>query len=249
MKHTTFEHFDVESSTQTASSQRISTATAKASTSRLSNSSTSTATFTTRIEPNPVVVDLSPIPTFYSLTNLRFSPATPIKLVQEYSEICRELFITLGKRAEMEEMNGTEFCSEIGFHLEGMVEVLLDAGLIGPLISLLSLLSSLVLLFPGFQEAFVHSDSISLNSVASSKLLSLLGRIITIFGRPTPLAKTTRPKERKKSRTSRPTNQEVKVVDEERVELEAGKRDAIVSAAVDILTGLAWRVDEAGEGS
>lgn len=264
LKHTTFAHFDTESSINpTPSSSRSFTATSRTATARTTATAQPTNGTTARLAaqaPPPTPVHTVPAPTFYILSNLRFPHGTDPVVVAEYEEICSQLFLALGKqtRDDEGEDQGYEFAEMIGIRLEGMARVLEGAGLIGPLISLLSLISYLVFLFPAFSLVFLNR-SYSLHhqhrSQTTSELLPLLGQIVTRYGRPSPIVRvvdnSNRGKARERSRrirgiVKRMPAEVVKELDG-RIELDSVKREVLMSATLDILEGIAWRVDEAGE--
>ena len=108
--------------------------------------------------------------------------------MKEYEEVCRLLFVTLGRRGgrtseEGDEEDGFDLVKGIGTGLERMARLLEKAGVIGPLISLLSLISYLVLLFPFFSLYFLNQPRLNHNcgsvlsvtqETVSSSLLSFL---------------------------------------------------------------------------
>lgn len=207
---------------------------------------------------------LGPLPTFHSLTNFRFPPGTPHEIEVQYEEVCREFFMTLGKRAGRsgpaeDDKDEFELARGIGMALEKMARILVSAGVMGPLISLFSLLSYLILLFPPFALCFLNhprslryrADNQGLGS--PSKLLPLLGSIITRFGRPSPVVKaldsSNRGKARERSRRMRGIVEKPVAVfgADERVDIDLGKRTALLLKVLDILEGLAWRIDESRE--
>jgi hypothetical protein len=232
----------------------------------LGHTHSSTANFGPRpsldATPTPTLTPTSPVPTFHSLANLRFPPGTPPSITSDYEEICRELFAVLGKRPELGEdieMSAFHLAQGIGVALEGLAQTLDSGGLVGPLISLFSLISHLVLLFSPFTLYFLNdphpSPLLRSPALASSKLLSLLARIIKRFGRPTPVVRAVdnsgKGKARERSRRVRGVVTKPQVVQskeqDERVELEPGKRSALLLAVMEILEGLAWRATETSE--
>lgn len=260
LKHTTFAQFDTESSTNpTPSASRPFTATNRnTATARATGTAHPTNGTTARLAaqaPTPSPTHAIPAPTFYILSNLRFPPGTDSAVVAEYEEICCQLFLALGKQTREDDADdeGYEFAHMIGIRLEGMARVLEAAGMIGPLVGLLSLISYLVLLFPAFSLVFLNRSHSPNHH--HSELLSLLAQIIQRFGRPLPIVRlvdySNRGKARERSRrirgiVKRLPAEVVKELDG-RVELEAGKRDSLMSAVLSVLEGVAWRVDEAGE--
>lgn len=150
-------------------------------------------------EPAPPA-PTTPVPTFHALTNLRFPPTTPATITTAYEELCREVFGILGRRSDStpstqhlprasdEEAATRGFVNPLAHCLEGMVIQLDRAGLVGPLIQLLALISHLVLLFPAFSIYFLNaSPSLVVDlptPTAGSKFIPLLARLLKRFGRP-----------------------------------------------------------------
>jgi hypothetical protein len=212
-------------------------------------------------------IPTGPLPTFHSLTNFRFPLGTPAQIVEEYEEVCRLLFVTLGRRGgrtgeEGDEEDGFDLAKGIGTGLERMARLLEKAGVIGPLISLLSLISYLVLLFPFFSLYFLNHPRLNHNrgsvlsvtqETVSSSLLSFLGSVIKRFGRPAPVVRignnSNRGKAKERSRKIRGivTKPVLTTETSERVELDPEKRAALLLTAMDVIEGLAWRIDEAAE--
>lgn len=221
--------------------------------------------------PTSAPIDTSPIPTFHYLTNFRFPSNTPHSIVADYEDVCRDIFTLIGKRKntvsydksfegreleEREEMY--EFIRGLGIGLEGMIHLLEQAGTIGPLIPLLSLISTLVLLFPSFALYFLNDSRTISFSTSESKLLPLLARIIRRFGKPSiPVrlgedvasssnSMNDRGKFKERSRKLRlaaiRANAAVPKVDHERVDVEPVKRDSLVKITIEVLETLAWRL-------
>lgn len=299
--HTTFIHYDSESVTtvppsltsQTQRSTSTNSATARSTayfpTSRTSNTA-STSTFNAQgipiVTPTPPV-DNSPIPTFHYLTNFRFPLGTPSSIIADYEDACRDFFTFLGRRRstrstlehsfetreEEEYYELMVFLRELGSGLETMLRLLEGAGTIGPIIPLLSLISTLILLFPEFSLYFLNdpttistnTNTSSINSTSESKFLPLLARIIRRFGKPTLLNRlvedpsnqsTTssliggRGKARERSRKQRGVlekKSEGGKKDDERVEVEPIKRNGLIKGTLEVLEGLAWRIPDGTE--
>lgn len=135
-----------------------------------------------------------------------------------------------------------------------MAYLLDTAGIVGPLAALLSLISSLVLLFPQFAGYYLNDPLLS--RYHTSKLLGLLAKVIKRFGRPAPVVrvveKSGKGKARDRSRrlrgvVLRPASKPTGVEEEERIELEPAKRSALMFAVVEVLEGLAWGLPERAE--
>lgn len=168
------------------------------------------------------------------------------------------------------------FLRELGSGLETMLRLLEGAGTIGPIIPLLSLISTLILLFPEFSLYFLNdpttsnttttsttnSNTSSINSTSESKFLPLLARIIRRFGKPTvpnrlvenPNIQSSslsgRGKARERSRKQRGVlekKSEGGKKDDERIEVEPIKRDGLIKGTLEVLEGLAWRIPDGTE--
>lgn len=213
----------------------------------------------------------TPVPTFHYLTNLRFPPGTPPNLVQDYEEACRDLFTTLGKRAGgtrfhgpghgqggggesdfSDESSGATLAVGLGEGLAELARLLESAAIVGPLIAVLSLLSTLVFLFPVFALYFLN-DAQMTRRRAPSKLLPLLAKIVKRFGRPSPAVRIAEKgsrlgKAKERSRRVRGVVLRTSVVpakdEDERVDLDPAKREGLLFVVVEVLEGLAWRMPE-----
>lgn len=266
--HKTFVHFDTESVTLPATaSQRLPTFSLSMSMSRTASTARfgSTAQSTGRLDlsssqPPPPT---TPIPTFHFLTSLRLPPGTPIATIAGYDDICRDLSGALGQRPSpylnpddstrlgvAGEGDVTKLARSVGTSLEALAQVLEAAGVVGPLVALFSLISSLVLLFPPFAFHFLNATQ----GKQQSKLLPLLARVLKRFGRPAPVARVGEKnggrggKQRERTRrvrgvASKPSGMVDKAVNDG-VELEPAKRNALLVAVVEVLEGLAWRMPE-----
>lgn len=238
--HTTFAPFDTTSSaTSTPPSQRSTFSLSRASP-RLSHSHSLHAL---PAPPPPTTTTSEPIPTFHFLTNLRLPAITSPALAQEYEDTCRDLFSLIGKRQG--DHDGYTLAARIGEGLESLLRVLESASIVGPLIALLSLASSLILRFPAFSAYFLNE-----RQGAASEWMNVLARVVRRFGRPVAVLRSVGEKKgraRERSRRVRGVVQrvrEVEVKDDERVDLELGKRSALLLACVEVLEGLAWRMSE-----
>lgn len=202
--------------------------------------------------------------------SLRLPPGTPLATVTEYEDVCRDLSSTLGQRPSLvNPANGNLFgvvadttshlARGVGTSLESLARILDTAGVVGPLISLLSLLSSLILLFPPFALHFLNvplspAQILPPQGKHKSKLLALLARVVKRFGRPAPVVRAGEKsgrggKARERTRrvrgvAAKPAGSVDKAGDDERVELESAKRIALLSAVVEVLEGLSWRMTE-----
>ncbi|KAI5474747.1 hypothetical protein MNV49_002525 [Pseudohyphozyma bogoriensis] len=255
--HTTFTQFDTESAIITPASQRQSafTRSSSAGTFRPSAATANpTAATTAAADPLPTpTASASPTPTFHSLTNLRLPPGTPPAVIAEYEEVCKELFMTLGRKRgeDMGEDEGVVLARGVGLGLENLARILESIGVIGPLIALLSLIAHLVLLFPPFTSLYLM-DYEGPRQV-HSKLIPLLGSIATRFGRPAPTSRSseksaTKGIARERSRKVRGVTFRADPVKEAekdaRVEVGEEKRVALLFGVVAVLEGLAWRMPD-----
>jgi hypothetical protein len=262
--HTTFTPFDSESSTiAVLPTQRPSGSRPTPTRSTFDPTLTSNglrASLNNPVEDSPSLPETTAIPTFHFLTNLRFPSGTPPATIAEYEEVTRDLFVTLGRRTLRYNSLGEDasdlasLVRGVGGGLEAMAYLLDNAGIVGPLSALLSLISSLVLLFPQFAGYYLNDHLLS--RYHTSKLLGLLAKVIKRFGRPAPVVrvveKSGKGKARDRSRrlrgvVLRPASKPTGVEEEERVELEPAKRSALMFAVVEVLEGLAWGLPERAE--
>lgn len=239
--HTTFTPLDTTSSTAPMPPSQRSTFSLSRASPRLSHSH---SLHSLPLVPTPLTTTTTePIPTFHFLTNLRLPPTTSPSLAQEYEDTCRDLFSLIGKRQG--DHDGYTLSSGIGEGLESLLRVLESASIVGPLVALFSLASSLILRFPAFGAYFLDD-----RPNGASEWMGLLARVVRRFGRPVVVMRSAgekKGKARERSRRVRGVVQrvrEVEVKDDERVELEVGKRSALLLACVEVLEGLAWRMGE-----
>lgn len=288
--HVTFSHFDNESAIAPtlSASQRPSSLSRSLLNGRLSGTASTFRPAGTHgaFSSRSMLVDLpaspshsaTPVPTFHALTNLRFPPGTESAVVAEHESLCRELFTLLGRRAP--NPNGAAaadtssaldtylFVGALAHCLELLARLFEKTGIIGPLISILSLISTLVMLFAPFAEYYLggammaqaadHSGS----APPPSKLMALLARIVKRYGRPIPPAEadssTGKGRAKERSRRTRGVvmrsakhlangkNAAAAELDDA-VPLEQGKRVALLARVVELLEGLAWRADQVTE--
>ncbi|KAK4701742.1 hypothetical protein P7C70_g4487, partial [Phenoliferia sp. Uapishka_3] len=269
--HRTFVHFEVGSINVTPSTSQRASATSLSFARSNSTARYGSAQSTGRLEiPAVNPPPQTPIPTLHSLISLRLPLGTPLATVTEYEDVCRDLSSTLGQRPSAFHSNNTNLFGVhsdsishltrgVGSSLESLARILEEAGVIGPLISLLSLLSSLILLFPSFALHFLNvpisaAQILPPQGKRQLKLLALLARVVRRFGRPTTVVRTGekagrggRPPQRTRRIRGGVGTRPVSAIDkesEERVELEPGKRIPLLSAVVEVLEGLAWRMNE-----
>ncbi|KAL8279916.1 hypothetical protein RQP46_007766 [Phenoliferia psychrophenolica] len=269
--HRTFVHFEPDSvnlppsTSQRSSTFSLSFARTGGSTARLGSLAQSSGRLD--LPPAPTVPQAA-VPTFHSLMSLRLPVGTPLATVTEYEDVCRDLSATLGQRPSLVNASANLFSIEIdttshlargvGSSLEALARILDEAGVIGPLISLLSLLSSLILHFPPFALHFLNvplspAQILPPQGKRKSNLLALLARVVKRFGRPAPVARVgekaarggrTRERPRRVRAVGNKPLGAVEKASEERIELEPAKRIALLSAVVEVLEGLAWRMTE-----
>ncbi|GAA5934078.1 uncharacterized protein JCM15063_000548 [Sporobolomyces koalae] len=231
-----------------------------------------------------------PVPTFHSLMNLHFPPSTASALTSSYESETRNLFTLLGRRLDprltptipnspqvgyaehADPLASTiQLCSDLSQSFQALLVILDQAGLIGPITALLSLINHLVFLFPPFALSLL-SDSIppqgSDTSTPSRKggLLAILAKLITRYGKhvapqPTPASSTAqsartgekrslafqsrRSKQASRNAASRTGGSKKKGIEEgeeDRILIEdSDKRDALLCSMTGIVEGLAWR--------
>lgn len=212
--------------------------------------------------------------TFHALTNLRFPPGVPAEIVSDHETLCSGLFVLLGRKPEAMHADASStletylFIGSLAHSLEEMIRLLDKASMISPLIAAIGLVSTLILLYPPFAEYYLggammaSAASHAANGPPSSKLMTLLARIVRRYGRPAPVetldsraGAKIRAKPRR-SRAARPsrTTQLTKTKDsrstselDEPVPVEQGKRVALLIKVIDTLEGLAWRADQVTE--
>ncbi|KDE08433.1 hypothetical protein MVLG_01468 [Microbotryum lychnidis-dioicae p1A1 Lamole] len=276
--HVTYDRFDQESVMAppgSTATQRFSTSIFSArgpmTTSHGSTLRRSTAAASNGATPDRVVAPTNPVPTLHEITNIRFPSYLDPSLSLVYDDRCRELFGLLGRRADPlvdpSEDATQQLADGIVAVFDGLLDLLDRAGLVGPLINLLSLIGHLVLLFQHFANSYLReahtleARSRHAGNDAASDLLSKVGSFLRRYGRPLPPSRGTtdshpsrsRAKERSKRvrgiamRANGNSNALATLQDDDRIELDPTRRNALLFAIADFVEALAWRASEAGE--
>ncbi|SCV73353.1 BQ2448_7279 [Microbotryum intermedium] len=273
--HVTYDHFDQESAIAppgSTATQRSSASTfsVKGATATSHSSTLRRSTAASIATPDRMVTPISPVPTLHGITNIRFPSTLDPGLSLAYDDRCRELFGLLGRRSDPlvgGSNDAAQLADGIVAVFDGLIDLLDQAGLVGPLINLLSLVGHLVLLFQHFANSYLRetntpgSRSRHAGEEAASDLLSKVGSLLRRYGRPLPPSRTasdlnpsrSRAKERSKRvrgfamRANGTSSAMVAVKDDDRVELDPTRRNALLFAISDFVDALAWRASEAGE--
>lgn len=246
------------------------------------NSSTSASSAQADLSPSTAAV-----PTFHSLMNLRFPMNSPPTLVTAYETATRNLFLSLGRRLDprlpLPSQNSLSYpspadydstvsalhlCSNLSHSFQTLLTILDEAGLVGPITALLSLVNHLVYLFPLFSRSILEKSE-SLDDEAGPKpqngLLSIVARMISRYGKPTPALSSTsaqgpdatekRPlpfQNRRSRQAARISSSRAKKKGTGQDELDRtviedkGKREALVRELTAVVEGLAWRYASEG---
>lgn len=182
--------------------------TARSSGSR-QNSFNSTFSAPSSMLPSDHLSSTGPSPTFHSLMNLRFPPTLPPSLASAYESATRELFTLLGRRLDPRLPSSSSahsapypsqldydpissalhLCSNLATSFTALLSILDQAGLIGPITALLSLINHLAYLFPLFAKSILDGALSGQDEVAEGikgGMIVLLGKIITRYGKPSP---------------------------------------------------------------
>ena len=245
--------------------------------------------------PSPLVSSehlssIGPSPTFHSLMNLRFPPTLPPTLNSAYESANRGLFTLLGRRLDPRLPQATtahsapypsqldhdpissalHLCSNLSTSFTSLLSILDQAGLIGPLTALLSLINHLAYLFPLFAKSILDGVNSGLNEGAEGSkvgMIALLGKIITRYGKPapavpaldaqssasqsgrTPFTFHNRRSKQAKSTIARDRQKRTGENSEERVIIEdKEKRESLLNELATLLECLAWRWASEGQG-
>lgn len=220
-----------------------------------------------------------PLPTFHSLMNLRFPPHSSSEHVTSYETATRNLFTLLGRRMDprlpllsqtslpypsIADLDPTtsahHLCSNLSHSFQVLLTILDEAGLIGPITALLSLINHLLYLFPTFARSILEnsiSDDDEVSTSQSRGMLSIVARMITRYGKiPSPSSLSSTPMEkrpfqnrrsRQAARNASSRAKKKNAGEEDRVFIEdSEKRESLLKELSAVVEGLAWRYSSEG---
>ncbi|GAA5946190.1 hypothetical protein JCM3765_000148 [Sporobolomyces pararoseus] len=269
-------------STLTARSTHQPTSTRSSTSMSRQNSHNSSTSYSLPLTAE-TAVSTGPLPTFHSLMNLRFPPHSSPEHVTSYETATRNLFTLLGRRMDprlpllsqtslpypsIADLDPTtsayHLCSNLSHSFQVLLIILDEAGLIGPITALLSLINHLVYLFPSFAKSILEnsiSDDDEVSTSQSRGLLSIVAKMITRYGKiPSPSSVSSsqslsamdkRPFQNRRSKqAARNASSRAKkknAGEEDRVIIEdSEKRESLLKELAAIFEGLAWRYSSEG---
>ncbi|GAA5909659.1 uncharacterized protein JCM6883_004591 [Sporobolomyces salmoneus] len=268
-------------STFTARSTYQPTSTRSSTSMSRQNSHTSTTSYSPLLPPDPQA-STGPVPTFHSLMNLRSPPNSSAELITSYELATRNLFTLLGRRMDPRLLlpsqptfpyptqadfdpssSASHLCSNLSHSFQTLLSILDEAGLIGPITALLSLINHLVYLFPLFAQSILENSTTIDDEVTTSTtggMIKLVAKMVSRYGKPSPPTSTsqasTAPMKLQNSR-SRPATRisasrakkRAAKGEEDRVLIEdAEKRESLLKELTALVEGLAWRYTTTFEG-
>lgn len=236
------------------------------------NSHNSSTSFLAAVQPEPSPSP-GPVSTFHALTNLRFPPNSSPEHVASYESATRNLFTLLGRRldprllvlpqpslqyptqAEFDAPSSTsQLCSNLSHSFLVLLSVLNDAGLVGAMTALLSLINHLVYLFPVFATSILENSTTADDEASTASrggMLALVAKMISRYGKPSnpsTLQASNAPEKLQGRRFRQATRisasrakRKANRVEEDRVIIEDDKkRDSLVKELTAVVEGLAW---------
>ncbi|GAA6005220.1 hypothetical protein JCM11491_002625 [Sporobolomyces phaffii] len=266
-------------------------ASARSSSSMSRQTSHNSATSTLPSPAPETSASAGPVPTFHALTNLRFPPTASPDHVAAYETATRSLFTLLGRRLDPRlplssqpslpypsaadfdpTTSALHLCSNLSHSFQALLAILDDAGLLGPIAALLSLINHLIFLFPLFVRSILENTNTgdaddTVGPSTKGGLLAIVARLISRYGKPphpsslpsslgieasdkrAPQFQSRRSRQAARTAGGRTRKRAMAGGEEEhdRVPLEdPEKRESLLQELVAVLEGVAWRYASGG---